>query len=210
MVFASRKDGGRRLGRRLREEGVTVDLVLGLPRGGVVVAAQVARELARPLDVLIVRKIGHPWHREFAVGALAEPDTVILDDETLSQWPDARLELDAVIAEETQRLRDYAARFRPGGVPDLSGKSVILVDDGLATGATAEAAILAARARGVQRIVVAVPVASVSAVERLARLDCGVTALLVDPDFKAVGEYYDQFDQTSDDEVQRLLQAGGG
>ena len=185
---------------------VAVDLVLGLPRGGVVVAAEVARELRRPLDVLIVRKIGHPWHREFAVGALAEPDVVILDDEALSQWPDARLELDAVIAEETQRLREYASKFRHFGLPDLSGKSVLLVDDGLATGATAGAAVLSARTRGVQSIHVAVPVASDSAVGRLARLGCTVTALLVDPNFKAVGEYYTQFDQTSDDDVQALLQ----
>ena len=210
MTFASREDAGCRLGRRLRDEGASVDLVLGLPRGGVVVAAQVARELRRPLDVLIVRKIGHPWHREFAVGALAEPDIVILDDETLSQRTDARAELDAVIAEETQRLRNYAAKFCSVGAPDLTSKSVVLVDDGLATGATAEAAILAARARGVQRIVFAVPVASVSAVERLARLGCGITALLVDPDFKAVGEYYTQFDQTSDDQVRSLLQIGDG
>ena len=210
MTFVSRQDAGIHLARRLQADQVTVDLVLGLPRGGVVVAAQVARELGRPLDVLIVRKIGHPWHREFALGALAEPDIVILDEETLSQWPDARAELDAVIAEERQRLRDYAAKFRPGGVPDWSGKSVVLVDDGLATGATAEAAILAARARGVRHVAVAVPVASVSAVERLARLECRVTALLVDPDFKAVGEYYTRFDQTSDEEVQSLLQSGGG
>lgn len=208
MTFLSRQDAGIHLARRLHADQVAVDLALGLPRGGVVVAAEVARELQRPLDVLIVRKIGHPWHREFAVGALAEPDIVILDNEVLGQWPDARLELDAVIAEETQRLKDYVAKFRTRGGRDMKGKSVVLVDDGLATGATVEAAFLAARARQARRIVVAVPVASDSAVERLARLGCEVTALLVDPDFKAVGEYYDQFDQTTDDEVQKLLQLG--
>src|SRR5208283_4699819 len=150
MRFASREDAGRQLGQRLRKQGVGADLVLGLPRGGVVVAAEVARALQCPLDVLIVRKIGHPRQREFAVGALAEPDVVILDEHWLGKNPVARLQLDGVIAEEKQRLRDYGARFHQAGVLDLNGKSVALVDDGLATGATTEAAVLAARNRNAQ------------------------------------------------------------
>src|ERR1035437_5419142 len=101
MKFASRQDAGWRLGRLLCQQGVKADWVLGLPRGGVVVAAEVARALQCPLDVLIVRKIGHPWHREFAVGALAEPDVVILDEASLGEKSLARFQLNEVIAEET-------------------------------------------------------------------------------------------------------------
>lgn len=205
MMFASREDAGRKLARLLREEGVEPDIVLGLPRGGVVVAAEVARALQRPLDVLIVRKIGHPWQREFAVGALAEPDVVILDESSIGKNPAVRLELNAIIVEETERLRAYCAKFHPAGAPELAGKSILLVDDGLATGATTEAAVLAARKRNAKRIVVATPVASTSAMERLEHAADDVVALFVDPDFDAVGRYYEEFSQTSDEEVLALL-----
>ena len=205
MRFASRQDAGRRLGQHLDEQNVDVDLVLGLPRGGVVVAAEVARLLQCPLDVLVVRKIGHPMHREFAVGALAEPDIVIFNEASLSEIPVVRSQLDKVVAEETVRLREYCQRFHLSGVPVLRDKIVLLVDDGLATGATAEAAVLSARKQGVRRIIVAAPVASRNAVERLRRVADDVLTLVVDPDFAAVGQYYDEFSQTSDEEVIALL-----
>ena len=207
MMFASRADAGQRLGKLLRDEGTEADLVLGLPRGGVVVAAEVARVLERPLDVLVVRKIGHPWSREFAVGAMAEPDVVILDDESLARNSVNRARLDAIIEEETQRLRDYRARFHRCGPPDLANKALLLVDDGLATGATMEAAVLAARKQTAQIVIVAVSVASVSALERLSRVADAVKALNVDEDFQAVGQYYREFSQTSDEEVIALLEA---
>jgi putative phosphoribosyl transferase len=171
------------------------------------VAAEVARALQRPLDVLIVRKIGHPMHREFAVGALAEPDVVILDEQSLGVNPFVRWKLDEVIAEETKRLKEYRAKFHSGGVPELSGKSVLLVDDGLATGATTEAAVLAAKRRGAAKIIVATPVASVGAFERLRPRVDDIKALLVDPNFEAVGQYYEVFDQTSDEQVLAALQS---
>jgi putative phosphoribosyl transferase len=207
MMFASREEAGQELGRHLRDKGVEVDCVLGLPRGGVVVAAQVARLLQRPLDVLIVRKIGHPSYREFAVGALAEPDVILLNEASMHRHLIARSDLDEVIAEETQRLRQYQTKFHRAGAPDLNGKAVLLVDDGLATGATTEAAVLASRKLNARKVVVAAPVASTSAVERLGRVADGVIALLVDPGFEAVGQYYDQFAQTSDEEVLALLEA---
>ncbi|HEV2435692.1 MAG TPA: phosphoribosyltransferase family protein [Verrucomicrobiae bacterium] len=207
MRFISRQDAGRQLGQYLCKQGVEVDLVLGLPRGGVVVAAEVARRLQRPLDVLVVRKIGHPWHREFAVGALAEPDVVIFDRATLAEVPAPRGQLDKVVAEEIARLREYCFQFHGAHSPVLQDKSVLLVDDGLATGATAEAAVLSAKRQGARRTTMAAPVASTGAVERLRRVADEVLTLLTDSGFEAVGQYYDEFFQTNDEEVLALLHA---
>ena len=205
MKFASRTDAGRRLGQYLREQGVEADIVLGLPRGGVVVAAGVARALQRPLDVLIVRKIGHPWQREFAVGALAEPDVVIFDQTFKWKNPLARAELDGVIAEEKERLREYRSQFHASAALALEGKMVLLVDDGLATGATAEAAVRSAKQQKARRVIIAAPVASTHAVERLRRVADDVAVLFEDAGFDAVGQYYDEFSQTTDAEVVALL-----
>ena len=209
-MFASREDAGLKLGRCLQDQGVRADLVLGLPRGGVVVAAAVARILHLVLDVLIVRKIGHPRQREFAVGALAENGVIVLDEGVIEANTVIRAELEAIIQEEKKRLRSYQARFHPGGVPALAGKAVLLVDDGLATGATIEAAVLSVRKQSARTIVVAAPVASTSAVERLARVADEVRVLCMDPDFDAVGRYYDVFAQTTDEEVLELLRTGAG
>jgi predicted phosphoribosyltransferase len=206
MVFASREQAGQALALHLQHERVAVDFVLGLPRGGVVVAAEVAHVLNCPLDVIVVRKIGHPWYREFAVGALAEPDVAVLDEAAIRANPVLRSELDAVIREEAERLRAYQERFHQS-MPDLANKTVLLVDDGLATGATMEAAARSAKKQQARRTIVAVPVASVSAVTRLERAADQVVALMADPAFDAVGRYYDLFPQTSDEEVLSLLRA---
>ena len=210
VLFTSRQDAGRQLGEFLRQRGISADEVLGLPRGGVVVAAGVARALQRPLDVLIVRKIGHPWQREFAVGALAEPDVVIFDESFKWKNPLARAELDDVIAEEKERLREYRSQFHRSAAPVLEDKMVLLVDDGLATGATAEAAVVSARQQKARRVVIAAPVASTHAAERLRRLADDVAVLFEDPDFGAVGQYYAKFSQTTDAEVMALLRAAEG
>jgi|SRR3954471_7744118 putative phosphoribosyl transferase len=206
-MFASREDAGRKLGEALRQDGIHADAILGLPRGGVVVAAEVARALDLPLDVVVVRKIGHPLHREFAVGALAEGDVVVLDDRIAAKNMLLRTDLDHIIQEEKDRLASYQERFHQDGFRDLHGKDVILVDDGLATGATTEAAALSARKRGAHQIIIAAPVASENAVQRLSKVADSVQVLLVDPAFDAVGRYYDVFDQTSDEEVLQLLRA---
>ena len=207
MRFTSRQDAGRQLGQYLLRQGVAVDLVLGLPRGGVVVAAEVARRLQRPLDVLVVRKIGHPLHREFAVGALAEPDVVIFDEATLAEIPAPHARLEQVVAEEMARLREYRSHFHGSDLPALRDQRVLLVDDGLATGATAEAAVRSAKRQGACRVTVAAPVASTGAAERLQRVADELVTLLVDPGFDAVGQYYDEFSQTTDEEVIELLHA---
>jgi len=207
MRFASRADAGRRLGQHLAEQAVKADWVLGLPRGGVVVAAEVARALRRPLDVLIVRKIGHPWQREFAVGALAEPDVVVLDKSFKWKNSLARAEFDAVIVEEKERLREYRSQFHRAAMPVLDGQKVLLVDDGWATGATAEAAVISAKQQKAQGVIVAAPVASTNAVARLRHAADEVAVLFVDPMFEAVGQYYAEFSQTSDEEVKALLRA---
>lgn len=206
-MFASRQDAGLKLGGCLQQQRVRADLVLGLPRGGVIVAAEVAHTLRLPLDTLIVRKLGHPWHREFGVGALAENDVVVLDEAVIGTNPVVRAEFQDILQEETDRLRSYQAKFHPWGAPDLTGKAVLLVDDGLATGATTEAAVLSVRKQNAAGVVVASPVASTNAVERLARIADEVRVLFVDPAFDAVGRYYDAFSQTTDEEVLVVLRA---
>jgi putative phosphoribosyl transferase len=207
MTFTSRTEAGQRLGRYLAEQNVRADFVLGLPRGGVVVAAEVAKWLTCPLNVLVVRKIGHPGHREFAVGAMAEESTLVLDEEVINRTGVAPDELKEVLAEETERMIEYQARFLRANRPLLKDRTVLIVDDGLATGATMEAAVRSAKNRGATQVIVAVPVASDSAVERLARVADKVIALVVDPEFDAVGRYYRSFPQTTDEEVQTILNA---
>jgi putative phosphoribosyl transferase len=207
MTFASREEAGRLLGRYLNAREVRADCVLGLPRGGVIVAAEVARELTLPLDVLIVRKIGHPAQREFAVGALAEPDIVLLNPVVIAADTALHRALTAIISEERERLQHLCATFHLAPLADMRGQTVILVDDGLATGATAEAAVLATRKLGAARVIVATPVASGDAVQRLSKAADEVIALHADEGFDAVGRYYNVFNQTSDEEVLEALRA---
>ncbi len=205
MTFPTRAEAGRLLGRYLKARNVHAGLVLGLPRGGVIVAAEVARELETPLDVLVVRKIGHPSQREFAVGALAEPDIVLLDQAVIGADAATHRALKAIVHEEKERLQRNCAAFHLDRPADLRGKVVLLVDDGWATGATTEAAALSARKQGATRIIAATPVASEEAVRRLGKVANEVIALHVDAEFDAVGRYYDSFNQTSDEEVLDVL-----
>jgi predicted phosphoribosyltransferase len=206
-MFASREAAGQMLGAHLLEEGVAADLVLGLPRGGVVVAAGVARALGLPLDVLVVRKIGHPLHREFAVGALAEQGVVLLDEAVLRRNPVEQSLLDDVIAEETERLKDYEARFHHLRIDGSADRVMLLIDDGIATGATTEAAVRSAKMQKAGSVIVAAPVASSQAIERLIHVADEVHVLVADPEFVAVGRYYETFSQTTDEEVVELLRA---
>jgi predicted phosphoribosyltransferase len=207
MLFTSREEAGAKLGQHLLARNVQADVVLGLPRGGVVVAAEIARLLHLPLDVIVVRKIGHPRHREFAVGAFAEGDVVILDTAAIEKTQVLRDELEKVILEEKERLREYQLKFGQQETLEFIDQTVLIVDDGLATGATTEAAVLSAKKRKARKVLVAVPVASDNAYERISRVADEVFTLLVDPDFDAVGRYYRHFSQTTDEEVIELLAA---
>jgi predicted phosphoribosyltransferase len=210
MRFASRQDAGERLGQDLACKGLAADLVLGLARGGVVVAEGVAGNLRCPLDVLVVRKIGHPNYREFALGALGEGGVAVLDETVLRRAHVRHHDLDTVIQEERLRLGEYEEKFARPGRPGRQGKAVVVVDDGLATGATLQAALQSVANQGARRIVAAVPVASTTGAERIANSCDEFYALLVDPAFEAVGQYYDSFDQTTDEEVLEILRRGAG
>ena len=210
MEFASREDAGRQLARPLAQHPAQADLVLGLPRGGVIVAAEVAKLLHRPLDVLVVRKIGHPRQREFAVGALAEPGVVLLNQEVIDATHVNPDELNEIIEEEKERLRGYRRLFGGDQPPDITNKTVLLVDDGLATGSTMQAAVRSARERNAREVWVAVPVASDHSYQMLGEQADKIFALLVDPYFEAVGRYYRVFEQTTDHEVLEALEENRG
>ena len=205
MKFASRQDAGKQLGIRLAAQNTRTDLVVGLPRGGVIVADEVARALNCPLDILVVRKIGHPQFREFAVGALAEAGVIVLDEDALREAHVSPRDLKEVIAEETVRLNCYSEKFGSDKRTSLAGQRVILVDDGLATGATAEAAVRSAQRQGASAVVVAIPIASENGYQRLANISNQIIALRVDPAFEAVGQYYQSFPQATDAEVLAIL-----
>jgi len=203
--FADRADAGRRLGEHLAGLGFRDPVVLGLPRGGVPVAAEVAKALDAPLDVVVVRKLGLPSWPEVAMGAIGEGGVRRVDQDLVRR---ARLSPDDVAAverRETAVLDDRLARLRRGRAAlDLTGHTAIIVDDGIATGATASVAVEAARRRGADRVVVAVPVGSADAAQRVAGAD-EVLCLAQPPDFTAVGMHYRDFTPTTDEEVAALL-----
>jgi putative phosphoribosyl transferase len=176
--------------------------VLALPRGGVPVATEVAKALAAPLDVLIVRKLGMPWQPEFAAGAIAPGGVLVLNPAARSATSSLETLLEPVIASERQELARRERTYRGGRPPlDLKDRSVILVDDGIATGATMEAAAMAARAMGAKEVIVAVPVAPPETVRRMSAHADRVVCPEQPADFMAVGQFYVEFPQLSDAEV---------
>jgi putative phosphoribosyl transferase len=205
--FRDRHHAGRVLAEHLQKYSNRDDvIVLALPRGGVPVGYEAAKALNVPLDVFVVRKLGVPGHEELAMGALATGGVRVLNRDVAAMLPDAERMLDAVTAREKLELdrREIAYRDdRPR--PDLRGKTVILVDDGLATGATMRAAAAALKQYGVARIVVAVPVASPETCAEL-KNEVDETICAITPEqFHGVGQFYEDFSQTSDDEVRALL-----
>ncbi len=205
-LFRDRVDAGEKLARALGALKGQRNVVIGIPRGGVPVAAVVARELGAPLDVLIVRKIGHPNQPELAVGALAQGGFIVRNEDLLAGVSEADF---ARVQEREQReLTRRAAAYRGDRPPlDLEGKQALLVDDGLATGATMRAAVAAARGLGASRVVVAVPVAAPD-VRALLETEVDQVVCLAEPEgFSSVGNWYADFGQTTDAEVRALLAA---
>ena len=207
-IFEDRVDAGRALARALAAFGGAADvIVLGLPRGGVPVASEIARSLGLPLDVLVVRKLGLPWQPELAMGAIASGGAMVLNEDVLRHAAFGEEVLEQVKRRELVELERRERAFRGTNPPlDVSGRTAIVVDDGLATGATMEAAVRALRSLGAARVVVAVPVASVEARARIALLADEVYCLETPRYFSAVGQWYREFDQTSDREVGELLE----
>jgi putative phosphoribosyl transferase len=204
--FLDRVDAGRRLARALLHHRGTGTLVLGLPRGGVPVAAEVAAALDAELDVLVVRKLGVPGHEELAMGAVAGGGLRVLNPDVLARLrlPDQVIEAatDRAAAEVAERERAYRGDRLPLAV---RGRRVLLVDDGLATGATMRVAVRAVTGAGASPVVVAVPVAPPSACEGLRAVADEVVCLQTPSTFVAVGAWYEDFSETSDDEVRELL-----
>ncbi|MCA9410936.1 MAG: phosphoribosyltransferase [Candidatus Omnitrophica bacterium] len=213
-LFQDRQGAGRRLGRQLKRRvarGENV-VVLGLPRGGVPVAAEVARALDAVLDVLLVRKIGFPGHKELAVGAIAEGDFLVLNPSIFEEIPGgdaAKKEtLDSLRKEEERKIEDLKNIYRATGDRQiLKDRTVILVDDGLATGATMRVAAQAVRKQGVKRLIVAAPVAAPDAVELLSKEADEVVCLETPEPFMGVGRWFEEFDQVENDRVREILKS---
>ncbi len=206
-AFANRSEAGRLLAEKLEKYANRNDvIVLGLPRGGVPVAYEVAKRLHVPLDVFIVRKLGVPGFEELAAGAIASGSVRVLNEDVMRAIPYGDAAIEAVTAKETVELQRREQIYREGRpAPDLRGNVVMLVDDGLATGATMRAAVKALRQSGAAKIVVAVPVGPPDTCREIAQ-EADETICLSTPEFfQAVGQYYQDFSQTSDDDVRKLL-----
>lgn len=206
MRFDDRRDAGRQLAADVAAARPVDPLVLGLPRGGVPVAAEVAAALGAPLDVFVVRKIGAPGHRELGIGAVAEGTDDVVVSDTAESVGATRDEVTELAAAERTELARQCLRYRGDRqLPDVTRHDVVLVDDGLATGVTAEAALRALRARGARRLLLGAPVCAQETADRLAALADQVVCVLSRVDFLSVGAWYRDFHQVDDAEVLAAL-----
>lgn len=206
-TFANRAEAGRVLAEKLEKYAGRNDvIVLGLPRGGVPVAFEVAKHLRVPLDVFIVRKLGVPGFEELAAGAIASGGVRVLNEEVFRALPNADEIIELITERETEELQRREISYRGDRPsPELRDRTVILVDDGLATGATMHAAVKALRQRGAARIVVAVPVGPADTCREFENEADEIICAIAPAFFHAVGQYYEDFSQTSDEEVRELL-----
>ncbi len=204
--FVDRVDAGKRLAAALKGFAVGNGVVLAVPRGGVVVGYEIAEALDLPLDVIVPRKLGSPGNSELAIGAVAEDGSVVLDS-SLVAYLDVSQEY---IAEESERQRREIERrqsvYRQGMEPrQIAGKDVIVVDDGIATGSTMKAALASVRNQGAKSVTVAIPVGPPSTIEELKKMADRVICLYTPEYFQAIGQFYQDFSQTTDEEVIDLL-----
>ena len=208
VIFSDRADAGRRLAEALHELRHDRPIIVGLPRGGVLVAAEVARSLRAPLDVVLVRKLGAPDQPELALGALGEDDVLIRNERLIRAAGLVPEEFAGLLDRAGAELAERATRYR--GECDalaVAGRPVVVVDDGIATGATARAACSVLRVRGATRIVVAVPVAPPGWEQQFAQVADACVALQTPRRFSAIGQWYEDFSQSTDDEVTAALRA---
>ena len=207
MIFSDRREAGRKLGEALGERPGA--LVLGIPRGGVVVAAEVAPVTGGTLDVVVPRKLGAPANPELGIGAVAADGTTVLDERLVHAL---RVTEEYIAAEVARQLEEITRRleiYRAGRPPlDVAGQDVIVVDDGIATGGTAEVALRSIKAQGARSVVLAVPVAPIESVRRLGKIADEVVVLATPEPFAAVGQWYGHFPQVSDAEVLEALRNG--
>jgi predicted phosphoribosyltransferase len=216
LPFVDRDDAGERLAHRVAETAAAraaagdpwpPPVVLAIPRGGLPVAAAIARELGAPLDVLVAHKLGAPFQPELAIGAVASDGTVLVEPWAADLAPDPEW-LSRAVDAELERTRAHEQVLRAGRpAPRLVGRTALLVDDGIATGATVRVGVLAARAAGAARVVVAAPVGAGESVESLRQLADKVVVLATPDPFYAVGEFYVRFDQVDDAQVREILRA---
>ena len=210
MGFRDRVDAGEQLAERLVALGLDDPVVLAIPRGGVITAVPVARRLGAPLDLALARKIGAPFNEELAIGAIGDDGTIVLSPGLVGRIGVSQAYIDDVGARAKEEIERRRRAYLGDRAPlDVKGRTVVIVDDGLATGATAEAAARAVRSRGPALVVVAAPVASAEAVRRLEAVADEVVVLDVPSFFSAVGQFYDGFAQVTDDEVREALGSAG-
>ena len=207
MIFQNRADAGEQLGQKLKHlKGDKNLLVLGLPRGGVVTAAEIARFLNAPLEVIICRKIGAPGNEEFAIGAISENGGEVLNQDVVTAYGISQNYIDATIARETKKIAAYQNTFRGSGKsPNIKNKTVVIADDGAATGYTIKAAIDAARKQNPEKIIIALPAAPLDTARELHALTDEIVILETPPHFQAVGQFYAEFTQVETEAVKALL-----
>lgn len=208
--FRNRSDAGEQLATAIDERGIEAEIVLAIPRGGLPLGRAVADSLGVPLDIVVASKIGAPDNPEFALGAAASDGSVWLDHDTIERLEVTDEYLEQEREREADAARTKARRYRRGrDPPDLTGQSVVIVDDGAATGSTAIAAIRLVRAQGAGQVVLAVPVGPPDTIADLRAEADAVVCLATPAHFQAVGQFYDRFNQVSDDEAIEYLEAAG-
>jgi putative phosphoribosyl transferase len=206
VLFKDRVEAGKKLAAALSEFKGKDTVVLGIPRGGVVVASEVAVGLGAPLDIVVTRKIEAPGEPEYALGAVTQEGDVIMDRQAAESLGAGKEYLDKQIRQKREEVKDRLQTLRGDApYPQLGGKVVIIVDDGIATGSSVGAAVMSVKKRGPKKVVVATPVAPASTVELLSEDGTRVVCLETPADFLAIGEFYSDFEQVEDSEVRQIL-----
>jgi putative phosphoribosyl transferase len=205
VVFRDRVDAGQRLGRLLKERGIEAPVVLGIPRGGVPIAAEVARAINGDLGVVVARKLGAPWQHELAIGAVTADGSSYINEELAMDVGATRQYLADETARQVAEARRREEQFGSHRRPALEGRVCVVVDDGIATGATAIAALRSMRRAGATKTILAIPVGAAETIRRLEAEADEVICLAIETDFLAIGQFYDDFRPTEDEDVKRIL-----